>query len=88
MKRTVVKVDLPVLDEEDNVILDNNDNPETDEVLFYLLHWGLHMDILEDQKTGQRYPVTYTVGICQHMKTGVIKIFAPEELTVIGIESK
>lgn len=59
--------------------------PAMEEVMFYLLHWGLHMEIMED-KEGKRYPATYTVGICQHIKSGIIKIFAPEELTVIGKE--
>lgn len=80
--RTVVKVNLPVTDDDGNL------TEETEEVEFFLLHWGLHMEFMQQQQTGDLYPVTYTVGICQHVKTGMIKIFAPEELTVIGYELK
>ena len=87
--KTVVKIEIPVVDDEGNYV-DYEGEPVSDPVmqeeLFYLLHWGLHMEILEDQRTDQRYPVSYTVGICQHMKSGVIKVFAPEMLTVIGID--
>jgi len=54
------------------------------EQMYYLLHWGLTYEILIDNQ--QRFPVTYTVGICQHIKTGVIKTVFPQELTVIGKE--
>lgn len=54
---------------------------------YYLLHWGLKYNIvpLED---GGGMPVYYTVGICQHIKTGVIETFMPEQLTVLGDKIK
>lgn len=85
--RTVVKINLPVVDENGDFEMDG-ENPKTEEVMFYLLHWGLHMEIIADLKNDQKYPVSYTVGICQHIKNGTIKIFAPEEITVIGFEQK
>lgn len=96
--RTVVKVLEPAMDEEGNYLDKDGkvidfmkkttklQEPATEEVLYHLLHWGLHMEIFQDNKTGQRYPATYTVGICQHIKTGKVKIFAPEEMTIIGKE--
>lgn len=90
--KTVVKV-MEVMVNEEGIPVDIEgnpikvkDEPGMVEVLYYLLHWGLHMEILVDQKSGERYPVSYTVGICQHIKNGSIRIFAPEELTVIGKE--
>jgi hypothetical protein len=93
--KTVVKVMVPEMDDEGNY-LDKDGKPieysnktktmpepAMKEALYYLLHWGLHMEILVD-KDGNRYPASYTVGICQHIKDGRIKIFAPEELTVLG----
>jgi len=86
--KTVVKVDLPVVDENGNPELNDKNDQVTEEVMFYLLHWGLHMEVLEDKKTGQYFPTNYTVGICQHIKTGQIKIFMPELITVVGYEQK
>ena len=55
--------------------------------IYILLHWGLKYNIipLED---GGGVPVHYTVGVCQHMKTGVIETFLPEQLKVLGDKIK
>jgi hypothetical protein len=95
---TVVSTMEPVIDDEGN-LLDKDGNvinpskktkkdqvPVMEEVFYYLLHWGLTYEILIDNQ--QRYPVSYTVGICQHIKTGAIRTFIPQELTVIGKEMK
>ena len=95
---TVVSTMEPVVDDEGNLldkqgeIIDSSkktkkdQEPVFEEVYYYLLHWGLTYEILIDNQ--QRYPVSYTVGICQHIKTGVIKTFIPQELTIIGKEQK
>lgn len=95
---TVVTVSEPVVDDEGN-LLDKEGNqidpskktkkvqePAFEDVMYYLLHWGLTYEILIDRES--RYPVSYTVGICQHTKTGVVKTFIPQELTVLGKEEK
>ena len=98
--KTVVKVNEPVLDDKGNP-LDTGGNilepyrkrtadqiPAFEEQMYYLLHWGLTYEILTDYADGgdKYHPVSYTVGICQHMKTGNIKLFYPTELTVVGKE--
>jgi len=94
---TVVKVLEPLTDEDGNYLdkegkpidlnrrTKNPPEPVMEEVLYYLLHWGLHMEILVD-KDGNRYPASYTVGICQHIKDGRIRIFPPEAMRVMGKE--
>lgn len=76
--KTVVKTMEPVLDEEGNQV-------DSEEIMYYLLHWGLTYEILIGID-GHQYPVTYTVGICQNIKTGDIKSFVPQDLTVVGKE--
>jgi hypothetical protein len=49
---------------------------------YYLLHWGLKYDLISEEKGS--VPIHYTIGICQHCKTGVIETFLPEQLRVIG----
>lgn len=95
---TVVKVTEPVIDDQgqlldkDGEIIDHSkktkkiQEPAMEEVLYYLLHWGLTYEILLDKDA--RYPVSYTVAICQHIKTGVVKTFIPQELTILGKEAK
>ena len=94
--RTVVKVMEISLDSEGNMLDKDGEvidpskkskkvqEPHFTEQLYYLLHWGLTYEILVDKD--QRYPVTYTVGICQHIKTGAIRAWIPAELTVVGKE--
>jgi len=96
--QTVVKVMEPVIDDQGNLLDKNGDiidpskktkkdqEPDMEEVFYYLLHWGLTYEILIDHQ--QRYPVSYTVAICQHIKSGVIKTFIPQEITVIGKEQR
>ncbi|RLD57083.1 MAG: hypothetical protein DRI97_06155 [Bacteroidetes bacterium] len=57
-----------------------------EEQMYYLLHWGLTYEILVD--SNQRTPVTYTIGICQHISNGIIKSFVPTDLTVVGKEQR
>ena len=93
---TVVTILEPVLNENGEVLDKDGDpvgtskkkhqEPAFEDVYYYLLHWGLTYEILMDKE--QRYPVSYTVGICQNIKTGVIKTFIPQEITVVGKEVK
>lgn len=55
--------------------------------IYYLLHWGLKYDMLPDSY-GQLVPVHYTVAICQHIKTGTIETFLPDQLRVLGLNVK
>jgi hypothetical protein len=94
--RTVVKVMEISLNEQgemldkDGEVIDPSkkskkiQEPYYEEQLYYLLHWGLTYEILIDRD--QRYPVTYTIGICQHIRNGTIKSFIPGDLTVVGKE--
>ena len=75
---TVVSANHPVVDEEGNF------TGEEEQQMYYLLHWGLTYTILTDHN--QNHPVSFTVGICQHIKTGEIFSFNPTDLTVIGTE--
>jgi hypothetical protein len=96
--QTVVKVMEIVLDDDGNMlnaqgeIIDPSrktkkiQEPVYEEVMYYLLHWGLTYEILVDGQ--QRYPIAYTVAICQHIKNGTIKSFTPQDLTVVGKEEK
>ena len=91
---TVVSVMQPVLNEKgelldkDGKVIDSSkkskkdQEPAFEEVLYYLLHWGLTYEILVDKEA--RYPVSYTVGICQQIESGEIRAFLPTELKVIG----
>ena len=92
----VVEVDELSFDEEGNQldtegeIIDSDrikvQEPGYEKVKYYLLHWGLTYEILVDQN--QRYPIAYTVAICQRFGTGEIKSFVPQDLTVIGKEKQ
>ena len=82
--RTIVKVIEPVLDEEDNPVLDEDKKEKFTEELYYLLHWGLTYEIRTHQD--QYFTVQYTIGICQHIESGVIMSFIPAVLTVVGKE--
>lgn len=53
---------------------------------YYLLHWGMTYTIAH-LKDGP-VPVHYTVGICQHIKTGQIHLFYPGQIKVVGKEVK
>ena len=93
--QTVVKVVEPVLDAEGNQVdqdgdpIDGTNHKKEqiavwEEVMYYLLHWGLTYTMDEHGKN----PVSYTVGICQHIKSGEIKSFVPPDLTVVGKEKQ
>ena len=89
--RTVVKVLEHRIDDKGNFLnkeeeIVNQNDAEIVEVMYYLLHWGLTYTILTDQN--QNYPVSYTVGICQHLRDGIIKSFTPDLLTVVGKEAQ
>ena len=51
---------------------------------YILLYWGLKYDMIADSYQNL-VPVHYTIAICQHIKTGVIETFLPEQLKIIGI---
>lgn len=96
-RRTVVEINLPRVNKDgdpvDNKgeVYDRKMKAEwvqaTDPIPFYLLHWGLEYILLEDAN-GKPYGINYSVGICQEMKTGVIRTFLPADIRVIGVESK
>jgi hypothetical protein len=80
--RTVVELMTLAFDKDGHPIYDDgvqmmNGSGE----LFFLLHWGLQLTTDKDNK-----PVSYTVGICQELKTGIICTLLPEQLKVIGTE--
>ena len=54
---------------------------------WWLLHWGLDYTIIE-MNEDMRIGVSYTVAICQHRESGVIRCFRPEQLRVLGREIK
>jgi hypothetical protein len=54
----------------------------TDKDYFYLLHWGLKMEIVNN------IGLNYTVAICQNCKTGEVICFLPEQLKILGNEIK
>ena len=49
---------------------------------YYLLHFGLRYDIIENQV------VNYTVAICQNVKTGQLEYFNIEQIRIIGQQIK
>jgi hypothetical protein len=55
--------------------------------LYYLLHFGMKYDLIPGE-SGYMIPVQYSVAICQHLKTGQIETFMPEQLRVEGNEIK
>lgn len=92
---TVVSTLEPLMDEQGNLldkdgeIIDTTKkgkDPVMVEVMYYLHHWGLTYEILIDKDS--RYPVSYTIAICEQFKTGIIKTFIPGELTVVGKETR
>jgi hypothetical protein len=91
---TVVEVQKQVFNEEGKPLDVNNHvfNPAGAEAqltpeLYYLLHWGLETNFTYD-KDRNPIPYTSTVGICQHIKTGMIETFYPGALKVIGKETR
>jgi hypothetical protein len=73
--KTVVEVTF-----EDDEGLEKKDN-------YYLLHWGLKFDMIPDSYQNL-VPVHFTVAICQHAKSGVIEMFHPDQLKVLGVNVK
>jgi len=55
--------------------------------LYFLLHWGLDYTIVETDDE-HRMGVSFTIAICEHVKSGAIRCFRPEELLIIGREIK
>lgn len=49
---------------------------------FYLLHWGLQAQLVND------IPVNETVGVCQNIETGQVFLFHPTSIKIIGKEIK
>lgn len=58
-----------------------------DKEQYYLLHWGMKSEvfIIDEDHTGG---VSYTVAVCQHVKSGAIRTFLPDQLRVLGVEIK
>jgi hypothetical protein len=54
---------------------------------YYLLHWGIRFDLLPDSY-GNLVPVHFTVAICQNLKSGVIEMFTPDQIRVLGVNIK
>ena len=84
--RTIVEAEVEILDGNGEAVI-IKEEVMREKRQFYLLHWGLVAQI-HQAEGGEVYPANYTVGICQDKKTGWIKTFLPEELRVIGIETK
>ena len=63
------------------------DEDGSHKVNYFLLHWGLKYDMVPDAYDNM-IPVQYTIGICQHVETGVIEMFTPEQLKVLGTNLK
>jgi hypothetical protein len=83
--RTVVEVMETVFAEDGTLQYEDGkliEKPTGD--MFYLLHWGLQVGYADDYL--KQSPFTYTVGICQEMKTGRILTFLPYQLRIVGIE--
>jgi len=91
---TVVEIQKPVYNE-DGELLDIENKPMDAKKInqkqqfiaemYYLLHWGLETNFVYDQSHNP-IPYSSTVGICQHIKTGVIETFIPGVIKVIGNE--
>lgn len=50
---------------------------------YYLLHFGLKYQLIETEN-GNIAPVSYTVCICQSVKTGQLEYFDAGQIRVIG----
>ena len=91
--QTVVEIPKPVynekgeqLDVDDkpmNPVAKKQQTPQYRKELYFLLHWGLETNFTYDQAQNP-IPYTSTVGIVQHIETGVIETFIPGVMTVIG----
>lgn len=99
MKKTVIEVLKPVMNENGDYLDINNEPMKMDlkgtskvpqeqqfsQERYYLLHWGLETNIIYDAEKNP-IPYTNTVGICQHMTTGYVETFLPGMIKVIGFE--
>jgi hypothetical protein len=80
--KTVVETMTPAFDKGGALLYkDGVSMEESTGEMYYLLHWGLQLTQTENYQ-----PVTYTVGICQNIKTGRIFTFLPDQLRVVGID--
>jgi hypothetical protein len=61
---------------------DSGEEPKTVRDKYFLLHFGLCYNIIEGAG------VSYTVAICQNVKTGQLEFFSPDQLRIIGVEIK
>ena len=80
--KTLCEVNIPVLNEEGDQIEEEGTPKEITEQ-FYLLHWGLQAQIVVNGEN--IVPYTETVGICQNIVTGFIRLFHPEQIRIIGV---
>lgn len=64
----------------------NPEDPDNEnEQYFYLLHWGMTAGKLSDGEGGM-FMSSWTIAICQDIKTGQIHTFLPDYIKVIGYE--
>jgi hypothetical protein len=62
---------------------EDKENPVYENRRFMLWHFGLKYQMI-DMGDKKMIPINYTVAICEDCKTGQIRCFMPEELTIIG----
>lgn len=62
---------------------EDNEEPEYIKANYYLLHFGIKTDVIPDAE-GRLVASSNTVAICQHCETGVVEMFDPTQLRVIG----
>ncbi len=65
----------------------DKEEPVTKKEQYYLLHWGLKCEVI-DVGEGRMVGVSYSVAICQNIKTGEVMCFPPEQLRILGTEIK
>lgn len=92
--KTVVEVTKMVYDEQGN-LLDVENKPmnprkqdQRQQIVterYYLLHWGLQVGVAYDKESNP-IPYSQTVAICQHIKTGKVETFIPNDITIVGTE--
>lgn len=63
--------------------LDEDNYPVLEKDRYFLLHFGTTYRMI-DSGNGYNIPVSYSVAICQHCKTGQIHEFFPGQLRILG----
>jgi hypothetical protein len=65
----------------------DKEEPVTVREKYWLLHFGLKYQLIETGD-GNTVAVSYTVAICQSVKTGQLEYFNIDQIRVIGTEVK